>query len=89
VLSLQFSVFSSDPITGSNAIRQAPRLTADYHPGLGSPAVDSGLVIPWLTVDLDGEPRPQGSGYDIGAFEGAEPWRVFLPVVLHRTLRGF
>jgi hypothetical protein len=76
---------ASDPITGSNAIRQDPHLTADYHPGVGSPAVDQGLTIPWLTVDLEGEPRPQVGGYDLGAFEGAEPWRVLLPLMLRQT----
>ena len=50
---------------------------------VGSPAEDAGLPIPWLTADLEGNPRPQGDGYDIGAWEGvAEPWRVYLPLVL-------
>jgi len=73
---------TSDPITGSNAILQNPRLTAHYRLYSGSPAVDKGLTIPWLTTDLDGLNRPDGSAYDIGAFEGE--WRdVFLPLVLH------
>jgi hypothetical protein len=72
---------TSDPITGSNAIQQDPLLTSDYHLGAGSPAVDAGLTIPWLAVDLDGCPRPQDSGYDIGAFEGGRR-EVFLPLVL-------
>lgn len=74
----------SDPITGINAIVADPLLTADYHLGPGSPAADVGLPIPWLPVDLDGEARPQGTGYDLGAFEGIEAvveWRVHLPFV--------
>jgi hypothetical protein len=72
---------TSDPVIGTNTIRQDPRLTANYHLGSGSPALDAGLTIPWLTVDLEGIPRPQGSKYDLGAFEGA--WEgVFLPLVL-------
>jgi hypothetical protein len=71
---------TSDLITGTNGIRQDPKLTADYHLGAGSPALDAGLTIPWLTTDLDGKPRTPGE-YDIGAFEGAW-WTVFLPLVL-------
>jgi hypothetical protein len=45
--------------------------------------VDAGLPIPWIAVDLDGEPRPQGGGYDLGAYEGATPaWSIVLPVVV-------
>ena len=78
---------TSDPITGTNGIRQDPLLTPDHHPGSGSPALNTGLTIPWLTVDLAGVPRPQGSGYDIGAFEGGASGEtglsVYLPLILH------
>ncbi|MBN1814214.1 MAG: right-handed parallel beta-helix repeat-containing protein [Anaerolineae bacterium] len=71
----------SDPITGSNAILDEPRLAPNYHPRTGSPALDAGLTIPWLTTDLDGNPRTPGA-YDIGAFEGEEAWHdVYLPLV--------
>jgi len=44
-----------------------------YIPGLGSPAIDAGIDPATLgvtvTTDLNGDPRPQGAGYDIGAFE--------------------
>ncbi|MBN1139780.1 MAG: right-handed parallel beta-helix repeat-containing protein [Anaerolineae bacterium] len=74
---------AADLIVGANAIRQDPLLAADYHLHLGSPAQDAGLTIPWLTTDLEGNPRPQGDGYDIGAFEGeAEPWWVYLPLAV-------
>jgi len=72
---------SSDPIVGNNVIREDPLLTSDYHLNTGSPAVDAGLDIPWLTVDLEGNPRPPGE-YDIGAYEGTVPWEVYLPLVL-------
>jgi hypothetical protein len=35
----------------------------------GSPAIDAGATIPSVTDDYDGLPRPQGSYYDIGAYE--------------------
>ena len=42
-------------------------------PGLGSPAIDAGIdpatVGVTVTTDFNGDPRPQGAGYDIGAFE--------------------
>ncbi|MEK7389791.1 MAG: choice-of-anchor Q domain-containing protein [Elusimicrobiota bacterium] len=50
----------------------------DYHLMSGSPAIDKGLPLSFVTTDIDGVLRPQGSGYDIGAFEspaasGANP----------------
>ncbi|HWB01667.1 MAG TPA: choice-of-anchor D domain-containing protein [Verrucomicrobiales bacterium] len=35
----------------------------------GSPLIDRGLTIPSILRDHGGSPRPQGAGYDIGAFE--------------------
>ncbi|MFV2073909.1 MAG: right-handed parallel beta-helix repeat-containing protein [Thermoanaerobaculales bacterium] len=43
--------------------------TADYHIRLGSPAIDNGSAVNAPNADFGGLPRPQGSGYDIGAFE--------------------
>jgi uncharacterized repeat protein (TIGR01451 family) len=40
----------------------------DYHVSIGSAAVDVG-VNAGVNVDIDGEPRPMGIGYDIGADE--------------------
>jgi hypothetical protein len=34
----------------------------------GSLAIDSGAVVP-VSTDHEGRPRPQGGGYDIGAYE--------------------
>ena len=49
-----------------------------YHLGLGSAAVDAGVVTV-ESADIDGDPRPLGLAPDIGADEAR--W-VFLPLVL-------
>lgn len=43
----------------------------DYHPHAASVTVDAGLTLAGLITDLEGNPRPQGAAYDIGAFEYA------------------
>jgi len=51
----------------------------DYHIGPGSAAIDAG-VNAGVATDIDGDPRPVGMGYDIGADEA--PSFIFLPLVL-------
>jgi parallel beta-helix repeat protein len=41
----------------------------DYHLPAGSPAVDNGLTLASVPVDIEGTPRPQGLASDIGAYE--------------------
>jgi hypothetical protein len=41
----------------------------NFHLRPDSPAIDSGAVLSDVPGDLEGNPRPQGSGYDIGAYE--------------------
>ncbi len=41
----------------------------DYHLSPTSPAIDKGTPMDAPSVDLDGTPRPQGNGYDVGAYE--------------------
>jgi uncharacterized repeat protein (TIGR01451 family) len=51
---------------------EAPAFVApdagDYHITLASAALDAG-VNTGVSADIDGDPRPQGSGYDLGADE--------------------
>lgn len=42
---------------------------ADFHLRAGSPAIDKGYYLSAPSVDFLGRVRPQGGGYDIGAFE--------------------
>lgn len=52
-----------------------PRLTSlslsspDFHLQPGSPAIGAGVTIAGLATDFDGIPRPQGSAFDIGAYQ--------------------
>jgi hypothetical protein len=41
----------------------------DYHLAADSQAIDAGVTVPDVPVDLDGRPRPAGSAFDIGAYE--------------------
>jgi chitodextrinase len=41
----------------------------DFRLQAGSPAIDEGLALPEVPTDRDGVPRPQGLGYDLGAYE--------------------
>ncbi len=51
-----------NPLTGD------PKLDATYHLQVSSAAIDAG-VDAGVTTDIDGEARPWGAGYDIGADE--------------------
>jgi len=51
-----------NPLTGD------PKLDATYHLQIGSAAIDAG-VDAGVTTDIDGDTRPWGAGYDIGADE--------------------
>lgn len=41
----------------------------DFQLLAGSPAIDAGITLSYVTNDFLGTTRPQGAGYDIGAFE--------------------
>jgi hypothetical protein len=60
---------------------QDPLLDTNYHLRAGSPAIDAG-VNAGVTIDIDGDPRPMGPGYDIGADEWAGWSSLYLPLVL-------
>jgi parallel beta-helix repeat protein len=75
------TVISSTNIRGDPAFVNPE--AGDYHIGQGSAAIDAG-VDAGVTTDIDGNSRPSGPGFDIGADELS---CVYLPVVLknHRT----
>ena len=48
--------------------------SSDFHLTQSSPARDSGTCLPDVPCDFDGNTRPAGSAYDIGAYEyGGSP----------------
>jgi Bacterial Ig-like domain (group 3)/Right handed beta helix region len=56
------NVLSSNPLFVDAA-------AANFHLQAGSPAIDAGITLALIATDFDGVTRPQGRGYDIGAFE--------------------
>lgn len=44
----------------------------DYHLAAGSSPIDAGETIAEVTTDRDGQPRPAGTAYDVGAYEHCE-----------------
>ena len=70
-------ITNTNPITG-----QDPLLNADYHLSSGSPAIDAG-VDTGVTRDIDGEARPNGFGYDVGADEFVGQ-SLYLPLVMRQ-----
>ena len=59
--------------TISNNLTTNPNFTnasaQDFSLKDGSAAIDAGMTIAAVTLDISGTPRPQGNSYDIGAYE--------------------
>jgi uncharacterized repeat protein (TIGR01451 family) len=64
------TVVSSTNVTGDPAF--ANPAAWNYHLTAGSAAIDKG-VDAGVDVDIDGDPRPTGAGYDVGADEYYNP----------------
>lgn len=69
---LFFGMSTSPPAALTAGINSDPQLvnptTFDFHLMAASPAIDKGIVT-LATIDFDGNPRPQGAAFDIGAYE--------------------
>jgi hypothetical protein len=66
-----------DGVTLANNLEHAdPRVSPpDFTPASDSPAIDAGLSLSDVRVDINGVGRPQGRAWDIGATERASPPR--------------
>ncbi|MBN1672293.1 MAG: DUF1565 domain-containing protein [Kiritimatiellae bacterium] len=55
----------------AESIYADPKLVSqtDPRPRPGSPAIDKGAALPEVRADIEGVARPQGAGWDIGAYE--------------------
>jgi predicted outer membrane repeat protein len=73
-----------DVITGAHSLIGDPKfvdpLNGDYHLQFGSAAIDHG-VDAGVYADLDGNPRPGGAGFDIGAYEYQSIKVLYLPLI--------
>jgi hypothetical protein len=63
-----------DAVLGGNVIEAEATwfrnlLGEDIHLSRDAPAINQGLPLPDVVTDMDGDPRPAGSGYDAGADE--------------------
>jgi hypothetical protein len=74
------TVISSTNVYGDPAF--ADPSAWDYHIGADSKAIDAGVDAE-IKTDIDGDSRPAGAGYDIGADEF---WhKIYLPLVLRNA----
>ncbi len=71
--SSQIVNYGTNTVITNNLTNQNPNFVNsaifDFHLLANSPAINTGASLSEVTTDFDGISRPQGSGYDIGAYE--------------------
>jgi len=72
--SLALATSAPPNVAFSNNIENVdPLLKPSFQPVPPSPAIDQGMSLPEVAIDIDGTTRPQGAGWDIGAYELVKP----------------
>jgi hypothetical protein len=67
---IQQNNISVNPALGTTFVNWKADGSGDYHQKAGSPTINNGSSSAGAPpVDFDGNPRPQGAAYDIGAYE--------------------
>jgi hypothetical protein len=79
VTSLHHIAWGSPTFTAVDGVGGDPMLDDTYHLQAGSAAIDAG-VDARVDNDIDGDPRPLGDGFDIGADEFVY-YKIYLPLV--------
>ena len=65
--------YDANSIEGDPVFVSTTSGSEDLHLQAASPAIDAGIILTTVTDDYDGDIRPQGDAYDIGADEYVEP----------------
>ncbi|MBS1792677.1 MAG: hypothetical protein JSS81_02415 [Acidobacteria bacterium] len=61
---------------------------SDLHITAAAPEFNTGATVPSVTNDFDGETRPQGAAYDIGADEVSQPGTVQFSAATYSVTEG-
>lgn len=64
-----FASYKAASVQDIHSLNSDPQLDAGYVPLSTSPAIDAGIATDDVTSDYLSVSRPQGAGYDIGAYE--------------------
>lgn len=66
---MNFSTWKSTTSQDAHSITTAPSLDGNLMPTLGANVIDAGTTLSGFSVDKNSVTRPQGSAWDIGAYE--------------------